>query len=75
MFFFAKYNLANCICAFFFLTNYHLANCIYALFLAALALSYGLISRGADVNLKVFLSVRAHLNGLTFDSMSKIPFS
>ncbi|KAL0008555.1 hypothetical protein SO802_010057 [Lithocarpus litseifolius] len=35
------------------------------------ASSYGLISYGIDVNLKVFLSVRAYLNDLTSDSVIK----
>ena len=57
--------LANCIYVLF-CANYHLAHYICAFFLVAL---------GTDVNLKVFLSVWAHLNGLTSDSVSKIPFS
>ena len=42
-----------------FLANYHLANCICVLFfsLQHWALSYGLISPGMDVNLKVLILV------------------
>ena len=59
-----------------FLANYHLANCICVLFfsLQHWALSYGHISRGTDVNLKVLILVRAHLNSLTSDLVSEIPF-
>ena len=59
-----------------FLANYHLANCIRVLFfsLQHWALSYGLISYGIDVNLKVLILVRAHLNSLTSDLVSEIPF-
>jgi len=76
----ANFHLANC-----HLTNYHLflANCtmlfsckLYlVLFLQRWALNYGLITCGADLDLKDFSSVQTHLNNLTFDSVSKIPFS
>ena len=83
--FLANYHLVNCIYVLFllqiiilqtvyefiFLGNYHLANCIYALFLQRCTLSYGLVSHGADVDLRFFPLVRAYLNGLSFVSVSK----
>ena len=45
------------------------------LFLQRWALNYGLITCGVDLDLKDFSSVQTHLNNLTIDSVSKIPFS
>ena len=44
-------------------------------FLQCSALSYGLVARGADVDLKDFPSIRAHLNSLTLEDVSEILLS
>ena len=77
--FLTNYHLANCTYVPFscklYLTFFSCKLYLILFFLQHWALSYGLISRGVDVNLNVFLLVRAHLNGPTSNSISKIPFS
>ena len=73
-------NLANC--------HIDLANCISILQIVILqivifffffvqhwALNYGLVTRGANVDLKNFPLIRAHLNNLSFENVSKILLS
>jgi len=74
-YFLANYHLANCICVL------YLANCVILQIVILLfslqrwALKYVLIARGADVDLKNFPSVRAHLNHLSSKDISKILLS
>ena len=54
------------------LANYHLGNYIVLFYLQQLALNYGLIACGTNVDLKNFPSIRTHLNNLSSEDVSKI---
>ena len=59
----ANYHLANCHLAHYHLAHYHLANCHlanYVFFFQCWAIKYGLITHGAEVDLKSFSLVRIH---------------
>ena len=70
------YHLANC-----YLANYHHANCTILYLTCGLCfllqrwiVRYRLITLGADLNLREFPQVRAHLTGLTSEEVSlKVP--
>ena len=64
----ANYHLANCHLKHYHLANYHLANYVFSF--QCWAMKYGLITHGAEVDLKSFSLVRIHFGRLSFEEVS-----